>query len=128
MSFDLGLWDADRPPEVAEAERRFDQLRRGDDPTPAPSARITALTDECEQRWPAAAAGAPLTATRTPSGLLAAIQPEAAAGLYGELAEMAERHGVVLYDPQSGVVRIPSRLSYDAQPPPPKGRRFGRKV
>lgn len=127
VSFDLGLWDADRPPEVAEAKRRFDQLRRGDDPTHAPSPRITAFTDECEQRWPEEGGG-PLSATRTPSGLLAAIQPEEAAALYGELAEMAERHGVVLYDPQSGVVKIPSRLSFDAQPPPPKGRRFGRKV
>lgn len=120
MDFELAVWDADRPPTVAEAEARHGQQCRDEDPAEAPSPRVTAFVDECERRWPGGAAegSKPFTARRTPSGYLARIRQDAATALFGDWAEMAERHGVVLYDPQSGVVRIPSRLSYDAQPPP----------
>ena len=54
-------------------------------------------------------------------GLVADIRPSAAAEMFGEWAEMAERHGLVLYEPGSGVVKIPSRLSFEADPRPAKG-------
>jgi len=130
VSFDLGVWDTDRPPRTGEAERRYEQLCEGQDPAGNPSPRVTAFVEECGRRWPGETdedsdespwASWPLTSPRTTSGFVANIRPGAAAGMFGEWAEMAERHGLVLYDPQSGVVKIPSRLSYDARPPPPTG-------
>ena len=129
MSFALAVWDASRPPTVAEAAERHERLCRGGDEA-GPSSRITAFVEECERRWPGSAEGGPWATwplRRQPTGYLADIRPEAAAEMFAELGEMAERHGVVLYDPQSGVVKIPSRLSYDAQPPVRKPPRLGRR-
>lgn len=125
MAFDLAVWDADRPPRLAEALEHHDRMSRSQDQATAPSPRIDAFADECRRRWPAGQGGgdAPFTVRRTPSGLLAEMKADEATALFGAWAEMAERHGVVLYDPQSGVVLIPSRLSFNAQPPPSKGRR-----
>ncbi len=135
MTFDLGVWDADRPPRVAEAEARYEELCAGEDPAATPSPRVTAFLEECERRWPGGDddtfadgpwASWPLSDQRPPSGLVANIRFDAATAMFGEWAEMAERHGLVLYDPQSGVVKIPSRLSFDAQPRPRKRGWFGR--
>lgn len=125
MSFDLGVWDDARPPRLGEAEARYEGLCRGRDPAESPSSRVAAFVEECERRWPARVDDEPgqLVGQRTPSGFVAHIRPDSATALFGELAEMSERHGLVLFDPQSGVVRIPSRLSFDAQPPPMKRRR-----
>ena len=129
MSFVLAIWDAAKPPRVAEVVERHERLCCGGDPAEA-SPRITAFVEECERRWPGEAAAGPWARwplRRQPTGYLADIRDEAATEMFGELAEMAERHGVVLYDPQSGVVKIPSRLSYNAQPPTRKPPRFGRR-
>ena len=133
MSFDLAVWDADRPPSVQEAEARYERLRAGDDRTGNPSARVAAFLEECERRWPAADdvdagpwAAWPLTDQRSPSGLVATIRSWAATEMFGEWADMAGRHGLVLYDPQSGVVKIPSRLSFEADPVARQRGWFGR--
>jgi len=130
VSFDLLVWDADRPPTIDQAKSRFDQLCADQDATQVPSVRVTAFVEESERRWPSGPENdpAPFTGQRRPSGFMAQIAPEEATALYGEWAEMAERHGLVLYDPQSGMIKIPSRLSYDAQPSrptPPKRAWFG---
>lgn len=130
MSFALAVWDPARPPSVREAADRYEQLCRGGDPGEPDSPRTTAFAEECERRWPGGQGEGPWASWplgRHGSGYLAAIRPEAAAEMFGDWAEMAERHGLVLYDPQSGVVKIPSRLSYDAQPPAPMRSRFGRR-
>lgn len=129
VSFDLGIWDAVRPPRVAEAEQRYEQLLAGDEAGGAPSPRVLAFVAECEQRWPGPVDGEPMpfTSRRTPSALLLQVRAEVATELFGEWSAMAERHGLVLYDPQSGVVSIPSRLSFDAQPPPSNRGWFGRR-
>ena len=120
VSFDLGIWDADQPPRPGEAERRFAQLGAGGTPEERPSSRVTAFVEECQGRWPTGSGeeAGPLAGRRTPAGFLATIRPDAATALYVELGEMSERHGVVLFDPQSGMVKIPSRLSFGAEPPP----------
>jgi hypothetical protein len=56
---------------------------------------------------------------------VADIRTDEAAAMFGEWGDMAERHGLVLYDPQSGIVRIPSRLSFDSEPPPLEPGTFG---
>jgi len=126
VSFDLGVWDAVRPPTVAEAESRYQQLCSGSDPAEAASPRVTALVEECGRRWPTDRP-APFTTRRTPTAVLLQLRAEVATELFGEFGLMAERHGLVLYDPQSGIVRIPSRLSFDAQPPASDGGWFGRR-
>lgn len=130
MSFALVVWDPARPPSVREAADRYERLCREGDPGEPDSPRITAFAEECERRWPDAPGRGPWASwplRRQGSGYLASIRPAAATEMFGDWAEMAERHGLVLYDPQSGVVKIPSRLSYDAQPPAPTRGRFGRR-
>jgi hypothetical protein len=123
MSFDLGIWEADRPPELKEARRRYEQLCRGEDPSHAPSSAVSGLLQECSTRWKVRAddSSGPFTTKRTPTGLLIQIDPEEATEMYAEWSELAERHGLVLYDPQSGIVSIPSRLSFGADPPAATG-------
>lgn len=123
MSFDLGIWEADRPPELREAQRRYEQLCRGEDPSSAPSSAVSALLQECSSRLKGSGddGSQPFTTKRTPTGLLVQIKPEEATALYAEWRELAERHGLVLYDPQSGIVSIPSRLSFGADPPAATG-------
>jgi hypothetical protein len=130
MGFALGAWDADRPPTLSEAVERYEQLRRGEDRGDA-SERLAAFLKDCERRWPAGDgdddAGAVWTrgssgGRRPSSGFVADIRQSAATDVYPEWVEMADRHGVVLYDPQSGVVMIPARLSFDADPPPSTGK------
>jgi len=127
VSFDLAVWDAVRPPRVAEARERYEQIRAGTDTVTMPSPRITAFVEECEQRQLGGAGDDPIrfTSQRLPSALLLQIRAEVATELYGEVAAMAERHGLVLYDEQSGVISIPSRLSFDAQPPVMRRGWFG---
>jgi len=126
VSFDLAVWDAVRPPRPVEARERYEQIQAGADPVAASSPRVDAMVEECEHRWPAGGHDPhPFTCRRMPSALLLQIRPEVATELYGELAAMAQRHGLVLYDVQSGVVCIPSRLSFDAQPPARNRRWFG---
>ncbi len=126
MSFDLAVWDAVRPPRPVEAHERYEQIQAGAEPAAASSSRVDAFVEECEHRWPTGGDGPdPFTCRRMPSALLLQIRSEVAAELYGELAAMAQRHGLVLYDVQSGVVCIPSRLSFDAQPPASTRRWFG---
>ena len=128
MTFDLGIWDADRPPEVKEAQRRYEQLSRGEDPAQVPSSGIAALLQECSTRWKGGDDDPPFTTKRTATGLLVRIRPAEATALYAEWSEMAERHGLVLYDPQSGIVSIPSRLSFDADPPAATGHQSAASV
>ncbi len=119
MSFDLCLWDADRPPTVADAGSRYEQVRAGRDPADGRSERVDAFADECDRRWPSGPEGAdrPFAGRRTPSAFLATVRPDAATALFGEMVEMAERLGLILYDPQSGIIKIPSRLSFECDPP-----------
>jgi len=129
VRFDLGVWDAVKPPRVAEAEHRYEQLQAGVDPVAAASPRVTAFVEEGESRWPRdeGQGPAPYESRRTPSAVLLQIRADVATELFGEWVAMAERHGLVLYDPQSGIVKIPSRLSYDAQPPTGTRGWFGRR-
>ena len=46
VSFALAVWDAPRPPTVAEAAERHERLCRGGDEA-GPSSRITAFVEEC---------------------------------------------------------------------------------
>lgn len=123
VAFDLGIWDADQPPRAGEVARSYARLCSGGDATDPPSARVTAFAEECERRWPPGSGDepGPVTGRRTPRGFVATIRPEVATTLYVELGEMSERHGLVLFDPQSGMVKIPSRLSFNAEPPPLEG-------
>lgn len=129
MSFDLAVWDAVTPPRVAEARERYEQIRAGTDIVTMPSPRIADFVEESEQRWPGGAGvdPVPFTSQRLASALLLQIRAEVATEMYGEVAAMAERHGLVLYDEQSGVICLPSRLSFDAQPPAMNRGWFGRR-
>jgi hypothetical protein len=123
VSFDLGIWDAERPPTMTEAQRRYDQLCRGQEPGGPASGRVAAFVEECGRKWPTGRGDVPFTTKRTPTGLLVRIEPESATSVYGEWSALADRHGLVLYDPQSGIVSIPARLSFDAEPPVETGHR-----
>ena len=125
MSFDLLVWDADRPPGIADAQSRYEEARGRGRPAGDPGERLKALVDECDRRWPVGADAdeRPFCGRCSRSTFLATIRQDAATALFGEWVDMAERHGLILYDPQSGIIKIPSRLSFDSNPPPGPGVR-----
>ena len=133
MSFDLGVLDFDDKPTSDEVEQRYELLCDGADDGQAPSERIDAMLAECIRRWPGETdeefdespwSSWPLENQRTAAGLVVNIRWGAAEEMRSQWQEMAERHGLVLYDPQEGDVVFPSRLV-----PPGPGKRgwFGRR-
>lgn len=81
------------------------------------SARMRAVIDECSTRWPAYDhagneveapwASWPLAGDSEPPVIELNIQWDYAAGMLEALAEIAGRHGIVLFDPQSEKVYLP---------------------
>lgn len=121
MSFDLGVFDADAPPSAEAASQRYMQLCEGVDPSTVRSARVDAFLGECLKRWApldddervdeSPWASWPLESQRTPSGFVASIVWSRAEELNAAWREMADRHGLVLFDPQANEVVLPTRLT-----------------
>lgn len=122
MPVELGIWDTERPPRVADAEQCYAQMTKSMDTDAEPGPRIAAFVKDCQRRWQDPA----FTTKRCPLGLILSLDQEHATELYPELGQMTEKHGLVFYDRQSGMIRIPSRLSFNAEPQPsaPKKGRF----
>ena len=118
MSFDLGVLDLDRTPTLDEVVVRYERICEGVDDGPL-SVRITAFVSECESRWPGESddefeaspwATWPLITQRTSAAFVANMRWDRAEDMLSAWTEMAERHGLVLFNPQSDTVSLPTRL------------------
>ena len=110
MSFDLAVWEGERPASDADAlreyERRMDALESGETepPTPAIAAFVAALLE----RWPdldddeaSPWAGSPLIADASGSTFYTGMAWSRADEAGAFVAATARAHGLVCFDPQS---------------------------
>jgi hypothetical protein len=117
VSFDLMLVDCDTVPTI---ERIYEVLE-SDGPQLPLSVRLRAVIDECSSRWPAYDSAGnevdapwaswPLARDEDLPVVELNIRWDHATGLLPTLIEIAQRHEVVLYDPQNGTVHLPPRLA-----------------
>ena len=133
MTFDLGAMDFDHPPTAKDVESRYSLLCEGADDGQATSERVDAMLAECLERWPGETdeefeaspwSSWPLQNQRTAAGLVVNIRWDASEAMRSAWEEMAERHGLVLFDPQESDVVLPSRFR---SAPSEKRGLFGRK-
>jgi hypothetical protein len=125
VSFDLAVFDYDSAPSVDAVGDRYCELGEERDESPT-SGRIDAFIAECNLRWPEPPhedieatpwASWPLETQRSGGGLAVNVVWSKAEEMRGAFKEMAERHGLVLYDPQEDEVVVPARLCGSPQPP-----------
>ncbi|MGD9956286.1 MAG: hypothetical protein AB7O74_07290 [Candidatus Nanopelagicales bacterium] len=110
MSFDLAVWEGERPASDAAAlreyERRMDALETADPEPPTP--RITAFVHALLERWPdidvdesSPWAGSPLIADASGSTFYTGVAWSRADEAAEFIAATAREHGLVCFDPQS---------------------------
>lgn len=113
MSFDLAVWFEDRPITALEAASRFLDWCEGDGEPGEPRPEVAAFLAELTARFPDLTAdnyasspwSAPLTVGEDVV-LASAVFPRAAEVCRAVL-ELAGRHRLVVFDPQSGTVLNP---------------------
>jgi len=122
MSFDLAVFDFDTAADADDIDAHYEGLCDADG-TATPGPRVAAFIAECKQRWPGDSdedfddspwSTWPLEGQATTTGLVANIRWSAAEDMLAAWLELAERHGLTLYDPQEDRVYLPTGLA----PPP----------
>jgi hypothetical protein len=111
MSYDVAIWDGDRPTGDEEASALFDTLIDAfeDDPKP-PSATISAFMDDVLGLWPdedserddfpwAVAPVMPESASGDTAYLNLTLHEEVDA-MVADIVRVARQHGLHVYDPQ----------------------------
>lgn len=110
MSFDLAVWEGERPASDAEAAatyaRIMDALETADPEPPTP--RIAAFVDALLERWPdidvdesSPWAGSPLMQDASGSTFYTGVVWSRADEAGAVIAATARAHGLVCFDPQS---------------------------
>jgi hypothetical protein len=117
MSFDLMLLDPDTVPTVEDIY----SVLESDVPETPLSVRLQAVVDECHSRWPAYDAGGneveapwaswPVAREAEPPVIEINIVWSHAATMLAAFIDIAQRYEVVLYDPQTGKLCLPARLT-----------------
>ena len=82
---------------------------------------MRAVIDQCSTRWPGEdAAGKwveapwaswPLVRDTAPPVIEVNVQWDYASAMIPALIEIAARHGIVLFDPQTSMIHLPTRLA-----------------
>lgn len=129
MSFDLAVWEGQRPESDRAAAAAYqllvERLESGDTDAP-PSPRITAYVEALLDRWPDLTeaggeespwADGPLISNAFGAAIYFSMVWSRADEVSAFAAQLAERHGLVCYDPQSETLL----------PPAPHGHRPARR-
>ncbi|MFD7984723.1 hypothetical protein ACFV4M_15295 [Kitasatospora indigofera] len=115
MSYDLAVWDADRPPDNRQAGSIYDELYvrhlESDDVMVAPAPRIAAYVEALLERYPDDEARNVVWASPPvideASGPIVYLQMSW--GQAGDVSEyaasLAREHGLVCFDPQGECLR-----------------------
>jgi hypothetical protein len=116
MSYDLAVWEGDRPPTDTEAldmfEHRYDQLM-GSAELMTRTPRIQRYVDELLSRWPdintdegqdSPWADGPLIGNASGPMIYFAMVTSRAADVVDEIAELATAGGLVCFDPQTATL------------------------
>jgi hypothetical protein len=123
VSFDLVVWRSDRPVSPAEARATARALVEGGDAGVRPAEELAVFAREVERRFGDNGLLRRLASPRCPVELeawddhaLLSIAWSCVEEAAGYAHELAERLGLVLFDPQSGRVYLPPSLG--SSPPP----------
>ncbi|MBB5084182.1 hypothetical protein [Nonomuraea endophytica] len=118
MSFDLAVWFEDEPITPMRATAKFldwCEEPSEDHSSPDPRAEVAAFLDELTARYPDLTAdnyaGSPWAEPLTVAEdivLASAVFPRAAE-VCRTVFELAGRHGLLVFDPQSGSLHVPQR-------------------
>ncbi|GAA1687739.1 hypothetical protein GCM10009745_35680 [Kribbella yunnanensis] len=110
MSYDLVVWAGERPADGDALEELYEELMElqednDDDETP-PNPRLVEFANALLARWPEASAGGPWVVEPLIADAVGDLFPFGVQFEYaGEVAEyaavLAEKHGLVLFDPQN---------------------------
>jgi hypothetical protein len=108
-------------PDTTPMAEQIYEILESDGPRRPLSAEMRSVVDECGKRWPAYDSAGNEIAAPWASWPLARelerpvielnIQWEYATAMFEALTEIAGRHGIVLFDPQTGKVHLPPRLA-----------------
>ncbi|WP_217127915.1 hypothetical protein [Streptomyces sp. AC558_RSS880] len=116
MSYDLAVWDGERPPDDHRAGSVYDELYarylESDDAVVPPTPRITAYVDALLERYPDHADGP--TVWASPPVIDEASGPivyllmrySTAEDVSEYAASLAREHGLVCFDPQAEGLRL----------------------
>ena len=121
MSFDLDVWYSSRPLTVAEADEHYSAFRGNGngDGQAATDERLTRFVDELTSRYPQIddvaddeidACPWSLAFDLSPTHVRMPVMWTRAEEIAPVVMELAERHGLVCYDPQSRKVHLPPGL------------------
>ncbi len=109
MSYDLVVWAGDRPADADALDELYEELMElqednDDDETP-PNPRLVEFAKALLERWPEISAGGPwvvepLIADAVGDLFPFGVQFEYAGDVAEYAAVLAEKHGLVLFDPQ----------------------------
>lgn len=114
MSYDLAVWDGEKPRDDDEAGRAFDELFEryldSEDATVEPSPRIEAYVEALVERYPD---DVPRSVWASPPVMDEASGPivyllmtySSAEEVSEDAAALAREHGLVCYDPQGETLR-----------------------
>ena len=113
MSYDLIIWEGERPASLEEAEEAVDRLfaEVEGDLQREPTAAIRSLVDDLLRRWPDTDADAPwsvspvMTGAVGPTLELSMVFDERLDDICAVAAASAARLGLVYYDPQAMQIR-----------------------
>ncbi|MBL7489695.1 hypothetical protein I6A60_11285 [Frankia sp. AgB1.9] len=105
MSFDLAIWEGERPAGDPAAGLAFDEMIQRYDEEEAeapPTERIIAYVEALSRRWPDEDTG-PWSVTPEPAGpfLYLCVVWSMAGEVAAYAAELARSMGLICYDPQS---------------------------
>ncbi len=122
MSFDLGVWHSDAPLSDQEAGEIYVRLCEHWPFLGGESRFVAAFYDELTERWPEIDAvpdeeidsvrHCPWSCALNRSGMavvMSCVWPMAEE-VAAFVANLAEKHGLVLFDPQTGTLLLPERL------------------
>ncbi len=129
MSFDLGVWYSSQPLTAAEAEERYSALHGNENGNgngmgnangqAAMDERLTRFVDELTSRYPQIddvaddeidACPWTLTFEFSPTHVRMPVMWARAEEIAPVVMEIADRHGLVCYDPQSRKIHLPPGL------------------
>ena len=119
MSFDLAVLSATKPLQPDAARHAYERLAAGDawDSVLAPDPRIDDFVKDINRRWPQPKEVAedrldslPWAADFeiTPASVMTLVRWDRAEEMSGAVIETAKKHGLYIFDPQEGVLYMPS--------------------
>ena len=125
MNFYLGVWSSERELSDKDAAKRYAALAEGQDVPAGFNGAVYAFVVELTSHYPDIDAVAEEDMDSCPwacsldvseSHVIMALTQDNYASVFPLVLQLADRHGLVCYDPQNAKVHLPSRLMQGSRP------------